>query len=260
MLGSDFVDALSNMIDGRIANIRTVIPAKVKDVNYSECSLTAQPLIRRNYNDPSKKVDPPLLYNVPIFVLSADAGGARITFPIKKGDTVLVLFSERSTDGSQGFYESNGSTIVDAFSPVTHGMYPILALPCLYTKKSATPIDPNNVVIENESSKITLKPDGTIDIDGPSSVNITAGSATVNADTVTVDASTVDVTAGTTTVTSATTVAGTLTVTGTLTAAGVTATSLAVSGALTQGGVDIGGTHTHSGVTTGSGTSGPPSP
>jgi hypothetical protein len=60
---------------------------------------SVQPLIRRGYLDEAGKRQTellPIVNNVPVVFLGS--GGARIKFPVRPGDTVLLLFAEASLD------------------------------------------------------------------------------------------------------------------------------------------------------------------
>jgi len=103
-------DAIKNALESTIADIHTGFPAVVQsfDAELQEADLV--PVIKR------KKVDStseerfkslPLLPSVPvIYPSSIDSS---IYFPLKKGDSVWVLVSERSVDGwrPQGNVQAN---------------------------------------------------------------------------------------------------------------------------------------------------------
>jgi phage baseplate assembly protein gpV len=175
-LEKGLVDVLDDRIDYKLLTVFTSIPAIVTSVNYDENHVNAQPLIKTKFSDGSQLASPEL-FHVPIFILSAGQGSARVTLPVKVGDTVLVMFSQR--DHTE-FYGSNGKTQVDAASEVTHSMYPILALPGLFTKASAKTLDSTNIIVENGSTKLTVAPSGNITADCPNL--IVNGNLTVNGD------------------------------------------------------------------------------
>lgn len=225
------VEALKGIFDYKLLSVFTCIPAKVQSVNYKHNHLNAQPLIKTRRSDGTERTSPEL-FDVPIFVLSAGRGNTRITMPVKVGDTVLILYSQRSLED---FYGSDGKTIVDSKSEVTHGMYPILALPCLFTKDSAVPIDPSNLIVENGSTKVTIQPDGNVIVDAPQ--------MTINANVVI---------NGDTTINGNETINGNNVTSGNQTTGGNTS----VAGTLTQNGVDVGGDHRHDQVQSGIDTSG----
>lgn len=209
------VDVLNGLVDYRLLTLNTQLPAVVTSVDYENNHLDARPLVSTRYSD-ERQVPFPELFDVPFLIVSGNAGSARITFPIKVGDTVLIQFSQR--DG-QGFMQSDGRTQVKSFSGTTHGLYPILALPCLYTNRSSKATDPDNIVIENGSTSITMNPSGVVTVNTPTAI-----------------------------FTNDVTVRGDLTVEG--------ATRL--SSSVTSNNVNISDDHAHSGITTGGSNSGPP--
>lgn len=208
------VDALQDLIDYRFLTLSTIIPARVTSVNYKDNHLNAIPLIKTKLSDNSQK-ESPELYHVPIFILSAGGGSVRITLPVKVGDTVLILYSQRSLGN---FYLSDGKEVVDAESSTTHGSYPILALPGLFTPTTAVPIDSSNLVVENGSTKLTVAPSGDITADCPTFV--VNGNMEVNGDSTT---------------------NGNVTDNGNV----VTNGNLAVTGTMTNNSVNVGGDHNH---------------
>ncbi|MDB4311874.1 Gp138 family membrane-puncturing spike protein [bacterium] len=160
---SGLVDALNGLIDTRLKSVYTMLPAKVTSVDYTKNNLSAQPLITGKFADGSQ-LKTPELHQVPIFVLSAGGGSTRITLPVKVGDTVLILFSQRSVGV---FLGSNASEPVDSPTTTTHGINPIMALPCLFTPSTAKEISSDDLVVENGSSKITVSPSGDIAVKCP---------------------------------------------------------------------------------------------
>lgn len=171
--GNTYVDPLNDLINLRLSTLHTQLPARVTSVNYQENHLNCIPLITTRFSDESQNPFPEL-FEVPFFILSGNSGNARVTIPINVGDTVLVEFSERDLGG---FAQSDGRTQVRSFSRTPHGLYPIMAFPCLYTRRSSKAVDPINLVIENESSSISMSPEGAIRVAG--NVEIT-GSLRVN--------------------------------------------------------------------------------
>lgn len=157
-----FVDGLRRVIDERLLYVNTAIEGRVTAINHTVNTVDVQPLIRTRKSDGSQETYPEMV-DVPYQILSANAGNARITFPIAIGDLVTVIFSQRDNGHLAG---SSGSTPVNAVSNVTHGLYPALAIPCFFTEATAQPVDPTNVVIENGGARISLSPSGDITMNG----------------------------------------------------------------------------------------------
>lgn len=177
-------DFVEGVFEDLINNIHTIKPCIVKSVNYSNNTVDVDILTQTRLQDEIQE-EFPTLYDVPIMVLSAGGGSSRITLPIKIGDNVVVLMSDRS------FYnlitETNGKERVYCDEFKTHDLFPILAIPCFYTFSTAKEIDASNTIIENGSTKITVEPSGKVVIDASQAeINcntIVNGNLNVNGDT-----------------------------------------------------------------------------
>lgn len=96
---NDLQVSVSAALDGRQAEIWTAIPALVVDVDYSDVTISAQPAIQSvltQKDGTTQNITLPLLIKVPICY--PKGGGFAITFPIKKDDEVLIIFSSRCID------------------------------------------------------------------------------------------------------------------------------------------------------------------
>lgn len=153
-------DILSRLIKKELQLVNTSIEGIIEKVDYEKNTCDVLPMIKTRYKD-GKQIPYKTLYDIPLFILSANSGKARITFPIKKGDVVVIVFSQRD---NAHFNESDGTKVLNAYSGVSHGMFPAIAIPCIYTEQIATPISDANVIIHNEKSVITITPDGQIDV------------------------------------------------------------------------------------------------
>jgi hypothetical protein len=155
-----FSTALNDLIIDNLADVHTIIPAKISSVDYGSGRASVQPLIQ-NYVGVNKIQNYPPLSDVPLMILSGNAGKSSITFPVSAGDTVLVLCSERDpTNILSGTGDTPQAPIVT--SPL--GLYPVGIIPCIYTSGSAKAIDKTKVVLSNEKGTISLSPDGTMEL------------------------------------------------------------------------------------------------
>lgn len=124
-------------------NLHTNIRAKVVSVNYDVPSVTVAPMAFTTF--PSGTVDRyDKVFDVPLLLPSGGKG--RLSMPIKAGDTVGLSFSERNEE--------------DNTDEQTHGMFPGWAVTQIFTEGNSKPIDPENVVLENDKAFVTLKPSG----------------------------------------------------------------------------------------------------
>lgn len=86
-------------IRASLADVHTAIPARVVKYDVTRQMVSVQPVIKVAHitEDDKRAVESlPQIVNVPVQFPSG--GGYRITFPMKEGDTGLVLFSEASLD------------------------------------------------------------------------------------------------------------------------------------------------------------------
>lgn len=79
--------------------IRQALPARVESYDAAARKVTVQPLLLESYeaSDGTRTAEAlPMITNVP--VVFPGSGGARMVFPVSRGDTVLLLFSSASLD------------------------------------------------------------------------------------------------------------------------------------------------------------------
>jgi len=82
-----------------LADMRVSCPARVEKYDSAKQQVDVKPLLKESYTaeDGTDVVEGlPVITNVP--VVFPGGGGYRITFPIQAGDTVLLVFSDRSID------------------------------------------------------------------------------------------------------------------------------------------------------------------
>ncbi len=83
-----------NMVEA-LEGVRVSVPGSVETYDASTQRADVKPLIQRRFADGD--VQPvPVVVNVPI--VWPRSAGASLTFPLRKGDGVLLLFSDRSMD------------------------------------------------------------------------------------------------------------------------------------------------------------------
>ena len=242
---------------GEQSKMWTSIPGIVDSVNLDAQTLSVQPSIQGIVLDEQSNatnVNLPLCVDVPI--VWPRAGGFSLTFPIKTGDEVLLVFASRCIDswwqnggvGSQA--ELRLHDLSDGFAMLAPTSQP----------KRLLNVSGKNVQLRTDSgtSYIEITPDGQINILTNSEVNIDANninisseSLSVNSTSCSVQSSTVDINASNTVsiiaATAATIQAPTINLIG----------NVATSG----GGLSIDGAdyeqHRHSGVRSGGANSGP---
>lgn len=154
-----FTTTLGDLITSKLADVHTAVPARLTSINYGTGRGSAQPLVKSAIGT-SKSISYPELLDVPIVIQSGNSGKAKLTFPLQAGDTVLVVFSER--DPSNFLSGNNGDNLSEPAQRTYLGLYPIAIIPCLSAGNSGTEIDNQNLILQNDQSKITLYPNGQI--------------------------------------------------------------------------------------------------
>jgi len=109
------------------ADLHVAIPASVERVDLALGQVDARPLVKDLVGDQEaalRALAMPVITNVPI--VWPGAGGCRLTFPLAVGDTVLLLFADRSLD----VWLAKGGE-VDPGDPRRHALSDAVAIPGL---------------------------------------------------------------------------------------------------------------------------------
>lgn len=125
-------EVLNRALAAQAADLHVSIPAVVRRVDLAKGLIDAQPLVkeRLDVGEAEEAVSVEVIANVPI--VWPGAGGMRITFPLAVGDTVLLVFSDRSLDL---WLEKGGE--VDPADGRRHALSDAIALPGLRSFKDA---------------------------------------------------------------------------------------------------------------------------
>ena len=113
-------------------SIRVALPAKVVAYDASIQAVDVQPMIKDRFENEDGDIESETLPVIPrVPVVFPGANGFRVTFPIAVGDTVLLVFSDRSLD----VWLDQGR-VVDPNDPRTHSLADAIAIPGLRSYKS----------------------------------------------------------------------------------------------------------------------------
>ena len=162
---ADIVDLLNKLKQDVASNIRVCMPAKIESYDYKTQKASVKITMQELYDDGST-VDYPVISGVPVVFMAA--GGASINLPVLKGDSCLVIFFDR--DMSNWLLGGAGQK---PNSTRTHNMSDAVALMGLYSFNTTSKAENNTDVLINYSgSKITIKPDGVLNIETTKDINI----------------------------------------------------------------------------------------
>lgn len=171
-----------------LENYNIVMPGRIVEYFPEEQVATIRISMDRTFDtstSSSKKVARGLLEDVPVFTPSG--GGWAITFPIKIGDTCLLMFSQFGydhwlfedkddaglrTDGQPMPWTRRMFSLADGFAMVGFN-----TLPRAISAYNAIDSEWRN---EDAGQRITLKEGGDIEINTPTEVIVTAPTTTIN--------------------------------------------------------------------------------
>jgi hypothetical protein len=172
-------DILNAAVNYHLSDVNTCLPCTIVEYDDATMKATVQPLIKVRRAD-GVTLDMPPIVGVPVVQQGND--NFSITHPVKKGNTVLVLFFQRSIDN---WVHSDGSSTIDPESFRKHDYNDAVAITGLYPFPNAVGSHSSDLVIraniKSESeSKIILKASGEIEIHSNAATTINASAATVN--------------------------------------------------------------------------------
>lgn len=160
---------LAQIFDSRQRGMHTALPGQIQSYDPEKQEADIVPLIHRTLPGPDDDDEDtveelPVLMHVP--VLFPRAGGFGITFPVQKGDTVLVIFCERAIGRWRATAERAAPEL-----PELHGANGAVAIPGLYPGRDALEdVDPDNMVlgaIAGSGPKVKITPEH-VEVDGTS--------------------------------------------------------------------------------------------
>jgi len=128
---------LDRAAGAKLKGLRVALPARVETYDEATRLVSVQPLIMDGFVDESgnRKADRlPVINDVPI--VFPGSGGARVRFPVLKGDTVLLVFSSSSLDK---WLVSGGE--VDPKTDHRHALTDAIAIPGLQATPDAGDAD-----------------------------------------------------------------------------------------------------------------------
>lgn len=148
-------DLVTKTIQKTLSKLRVAMPATVQKVDLRKSLVEVQIVQPEMIN--GEEVRQPIISDVPILFLQA--GGAKITFPIERGDQGLLIFCDRDISA----WIDNGSPRVE--SNRTHAMTDAIFIPGL--KGGGYETARNEAKISYRNTDITIKRNGDVDVKSP---------------------------------------------------------------------------------------------
>ncbi len=152
---SDLDSTIQDSIDKDLLELNTCMPAIVKKYNNELQTCTVQPSFKRTTVD-GMVVKRATIEDVPVVFPRSNAGG--VTFPIEVGDSVMLVFSQRSLDD---WIESGGNVELTDFR--MHNLTDAIAIPGLYSESERLDPPPATDATDVRGDKIVLGNTGAAD-------------------------------------------------------------------------------------------------
>lgn len=146
MITPTMPNAVRRAIDARLREVNTCIPARVEAFDRSNRTVTAQPLVKVAYLDESgvRQTEAlPAVTNVP--VAYPHVAGRGMTFPLRKGDTVLLMIAQASIDR---WFATGG--LVDPGDDRHHAISDAFAIPGVMADADAEEVHESATVISGD--------------------------------------------------------------------------------------------------------------
>lgn len=152
-----FAEVFKEALNASKMETRVAMPAEVIKYDHKKQAVDVRPFFQRKGAD-GKSSEAPIIYNVP--VAFPRAGDAFISMPIEKGNSIMLIFADRSMDK----WLSSGAH-GDPEDTRAHHISDAIALPGLYPFSNTAPVhNANDVIIKNKNLEIRIKKNGHLQI------------------------------------------------------------------------------------------------
>ena len=150
----ELADVLLRALRNKLAEVNVAIPGIIDRYDPEQQRADVRPTIRRVYSDGEER-DPPVIVDVP--VLWPRSGGASLTFPVRRGDTVLLVVCDRSIER----WITQGGDTRNPGDPRRHDLNDAVAIPGLVPFNELDPAAPaDDVLLRFSGNELRLSPDG----------------------------------------------------------------------------------------------------
>ena len=160
------------------SEMHVALPAQIERYDHTEQRADVLPLLRRVYVD-GEVQGMPVVPDVP--VVWPRSGGAQMTMPVRRGDTVLLVFTDRSIDR---WLAQGGDVTPD--DRRQHDLSDAVAVPGLVPFADFGDVEPSenndDVLIRYAGSKVRVKQNGDVEVEGSANIKMDApGDIDINA-------------------------------------------------------------------------------
>lgn len=159
------LESIKRLVESHTMELRVSMPAEVIRFDHKKQQVDVKPFFKRKHSD-QQVTDAAIIYNVP--VAFPRANNAFISLPLKVGDSVFLIFSDRSLEKwlSTGKRDEPGDTRA-------HHISDAVAIPGCYPFSNTVKVNnPNDIIVKNKDSEIRVKPNGHIQLMNKSGVEL----------------------------------------------------------------------------------------
>lgn len=150
-------EAIEAVVEQRLENIHTCLPARIEKYDYSVGKADVKPLIKKKFRD-GDVVSLPVIPSVPVSWPRTKT--AVLHFPLVKGDTGIVVFSERSLE----IWLSKGGDVLPG-DPRKFDLTDAVFIPGIVPFNVDNLADNNDdVILQYKNTGIRIKKNGDVEI------------------------------------------------------------------------------------------------
>ncbi len=166
-------EVLRVAVDSGLGDTHTAMPGRVEKYDAEKQKADVKPLLKRTVvnDDGTEETESlPVITDVPI--MFPRAGGFFITFPVEKGDFVLLVFCERSID----IWTAGDGSEVDPIDLRMHDLSDAVAFPCFYPfHKSLKDTTTEGLTFgkKDKGAQVTIKNGGVVEVTYDDGITLT---------------------------------------------------------------------------------------
>ncbi|MCP4481424.1 MAG: hypothetical protein GY817_01160 [bacterium] len=153
----DLYMLMNRIISMRLASLNTVMPAIIDkfDAENKTCDVT--PVFKKKYINEDNALQLPVIQNVPI--VFPQTSNSIISLPMKRGDSVLLVFSQRSLED----WKTKGG-ILEPADKRKHNINDAIAIPGVFPIGQGLKADNSAIKVQNGDLTVLVYEDGKIEI------------------------------------------------------------------------------------------------
>lgn len=156
----EFVQEIQNTVQRGLRGIHTAMPGRIVSFDAAKGIATVKPAMKFKKPD-GKTMDFPQVTGVPVVFPQGAGQGATIAFPVKPGDSCLLVVAEQSLD----YWQYGQETSTDLAFDMTNA----ICIPGLFAQGNPAVADAcaqNAVIVDVKGTRLTVK-GGAVTISAP---------------------------------------------------------------------------------------------